>query len=80
MSEPEQFARQTVQPASRLHHRIQDAEVVQAGQGLTHRHHLAPPALLDQAVLAQEFRTFDNMSPWEGPDYVLPGDEKAKAQ
>ncbi|MCB1517014.1 MAG: NADH-quinone oxidoreductase subunit C [Hyphomicrobiaceae bacterium] len=30
--------------------------------------------------LAQEFRTFDNMSPWEGPDYVLPGDEKAKAQ
>jgi NADH-quinone oxidoreductase subunit C len=30
--------------------------------------------------LAQEFRTFDFLSPWEGTDYVLPGDEKAKAQ
>jgi NADH-quinone oxidoreductase subunit C len=29
--------------------------------------------------LAQEFRNFDFMSPWEGTDYVLPGDEKAKA-
>jgi NADH-quinone oxidoreductase subunit C len=29
--------------------------------------------------LAQEFRTFDFLSPWEGTDYVLPGDEKAKA-
>lgn len=28
--------------------------------------------------LAQEFRNFDFLSPWEGPDYVLPGDEKAK--
>lgn len=27
--------------------------------------------------LAQEFRTFDYLSPWEGTDYVLPGDEKA---
>ncbi|MFO1114531.1 MAG: NADH-quinone oxidoreductase subunit C [Beijerinckiaceae bacterium] len=27
--------------------------------------------------LSQEFRTFDFLSPWEGPDYVLPGDEKA---
>jgi len=27
--------------------------------------------------LAQEFRTFDFESPWEGPNYVLPGDEKA---
>jgi NADH-quinone oxidoreductase subunit C len=28
--------------------------------------------------LRQEFRTFDFLSPWEGPvDYVLPGDEKA---
>ncbi|MBI3434892.1 MAG: NADH-quinone oxidoreductase subunit C [Proteobacteria bacterium] len=26
--------------------------------------------------LAQEFRNFDFLSPWEGPDYVLPGDEK----
>jgi len=28
--------------------------------------------------LAQEFRSFDYLSPWEGTDYVLPGDEKAK--
>ena len=28
--------------------------------------------------LSQEFRNFDFMSPWEGTDYVLPGDEKAK--
>ncbi len=27
--------------------------------------------------LAQEMRTFDFLSPWEGSDYVLPGDEKA---
>jgi len=27
--------------------------------------------------LAQEFRDFDFLSPWEGTDYVLPGDEKA---
>jgi NADH-quinone oxidoreductase subunit C len=26
--------------------------------------------------LTQEFRDFDFLSPWEGPDYVLPGDEK----
>jgi NADH-quinone oxidoreductase subunit C len=29
--------------------------------------------------LTQEFRNFDFESPWEGVDYVLPGDEKAKA-
>ena len=28
--------------------------------------------------LTQEFRNFDFLSPWEGPGYVLPGDEKAK--
>jgi NADH-quinone oxidoreductase subunit C len=27
--------------------------------------------------LAQEFRNFDFLSPWEGTDYKLPGDEKA---
>lgn len=27
--------------------------------------------------LNQEFRNFDAMSPWEGVEYVLPGDEKA---
>ena len=28
--------------------------------------------------LAQEFRNFDFLSPWEGTDYVLPGDEKGE--
>ena len=32
----------------------------------------------EPVALAQEFRTFDSLSPWEGTDYVLPGDEKAK--
>ncbi len=27
--------------------------------------------------LAQEFRSFDDISPWEGAEYLLPGDEKA---
>jgi NADH-quinone oxidoreductase subunit C len=27
--------------------------------------------------LQQEFRNFDFLSPWEGADYNLPGDEKA---
>ncbi|MBW7945209.1 MAG: NADH-quinone oxidoreductase subunit C [Sphingomonadaceae bacterium] len=30
--------------------------------------------------LAQDFRSFDFMSPWEGADYVLPGDEKAEGK
>ncbi len=29
--------------------------------------------------LVQEFRNFDYLSPWEGAQYVLPGDEKAKS-
>src|SRR5258706_8748561 len=28
--------------------------------------------------LAQEYRKFDFESPWECPDYVMPGDEKAR--
>lgn len=28
--------------------------------------------------LVQEFRNFDYLSPWEGAEYLLPGDEKAK--
>ena len=27
--------------------------------------------------LVQEYRQFDFMSPWEGADYILPGDDKA---
>jgi NADH-quinone oxidoreductase subunit C len=30
--------------------------------------------------LTQEFRSFDFESPWEAPDYVIPGDEKATKQ
>ena len=30
--------------------------------------------------LAQDFRTFDFLSPWEGAEYILPGDEKAQGQ
>lgn len=32
----------------------------------------------DKVRLTQEMRQFDFLSPWEGVDYVLPGDEKAK--
>lgn len=30
--------------------------------------------------LTQEFRSFDFMSPWEGAEYILPGDEKAEKE
>ena len=29
--------------------------------------------------LSQDFRSFDFLSPWEGAEYILPGDEKAPA-
>jgi NADH-quinone oxidoreductase subunit C len=32
----------------------------------------------DPVRLAQEFRNFDFLSPWEGPDYRIPGDDNAK--
>ena len=32
--------------------------------------------IYEPVELAQDFRSFDFMSPWEGADYVLPGDEK----
>jgi len=31
----------------------------------------------EKVSLTQEFRNFDFLSPWEGPGYSLPGDEKA---
>ncbi|MFC0246351.1 NADH-quinone oxidoreductase subunit C [Falsochrobactrum ovis] len=34
--------------------------------------------IYEPVELRQEFRNFDFLSPWEGTDYVLPGDEKAK--
>jgi NADH-quinone oxidoreductase subunit C len=30
--------------------------------------------------LVQEYRMFDFMSPWEGAEYILPGDQKAEAK
>jgi NADH-quinone oxidoreductase subunit C len=30
--------------------------------------------------LVQEYRQFDFMSPWEGAEYILPGDEKPGAK
>ena len=33
--------------------------------------------MYEPVKLAQDFRTFDFMSPWEGADYILPGDEKS---
>ena len=33
-----------------------------------------------EPVKSVEFRNWDFLSPWEGADYVLPGDEKAEAK
>jgi NADH-quinone oxidoreductase subunit C len=37
----------------------------------------AKRVVYEPVKLVQEFRSFDFESPWEGPNYVLPGDEKA---
>ena len=37
----------------------------------------AKRVVYEPVSLAQDFRNFDFMSPWEGARYVLPGDEKA---
>jgi len=37
----------------------------------------AKRVVYEPVELRQEFRSFDYESPWEGTDYVLPGDEKA---
>jgi NADH-quinone oxidoreductase subunit C len=39
----------------------------------------AKRVVYEPVKLAQDFRSFDFLSPWEGADYVLPGDEKAPA-
>ena len=38
----------------------------------------AKRVVYEPVKLVQEFRNFDYLSPWEGTDYILPGDEKAK--
>ncbi len=40
----------------------------------------AKRVVYDPVRLAQEFRNFDFLSPWEGPQYRLPGDEKAETK
>lgn len=40
----------------------------------------AKRVVYEPVKLAQDFRSFDFMSPWEGADYILPGDEKAPAE
>jgi len=39
----------------------------------------AKRVVYEPVKLVQEMRSFDFMSPWEGADYILPGDEKAEA-
>ena len=38
----------------------------------------AKRVVYEPVKLAQDMRTFDFLSPWEGAEYALPGDEKAK--
>ena len=35
---------------------------------------------MSRSSLPQDFRTFDFLMPWEGPEYMLPGDEKAHGE
>lgn len=36
--------------------------------------------IYEPVKLTQEYRMFDFMSPWEGTEYVIPGDDKAKGR
>ena len=36
--------------------------------------------IYEPVKLVQEYRQFDFMSPWEGAEYILPGDQKAEAK
>jgi NADH-quinone oxidoreductase subunit C len=38
----------------------------------------AKRVVYEPVTLAQDFRSFDFLSPWEGAEYILPGDDKAK--
>ena len=38
----------------------------------------AKRVVYEPVSLVQEYRQFDFMSPWEGAEYILPGDDKAK--
>ena len=39
----------------------------------------AKRVVYEPVKLVQEYRQFDFMSPWEGAEYILPGDDKAEA-
>ncbi len=39
----------------------------------------AKRVVYEPVSLTQEYRQFDFMSPWEGAEYILPGDEKEEA-
>jgi NADH-quinone oxidoreductase subunit C len=39
----------------------------------------AKRVVYEPVKLVQEYRAFDFLSPWEGADYILPGDEKKEA-
>jgi len=39
----------------------------------------AKRVVYEPVSLVQEYRQFDFMSPWEGAEYILPGDEKKEA-
>jgi len=43
-----------------------------------HYDDLQKRVVYDKVHLPQEYRDFDFLSPWEGTEYLLPGDEKAK--
>lgn len=40
----------------------------------------AKRVVYEPVSLVQEYRLFDFMSPWEGAEYILPGDDKAEAK
>ena len=70
------------------HHGVEDGflpspiPMMGALVGRTRKLRIGAAALLvplyEPVKLAQQFRDFDFMSPWEGTEYSLPGDEKAK--
>ena len=40
----------------------------------------AKRVVYEPVKLTQDYRQFDFMSPWEGAEYILPGDDKAEAK
>ena len=57
---------------------LQDLAVGYGGSGS--RYEEEKRVVYEPVKLPQDFRTFDFLSPWEGMDKLLPGDEKATAR